>query len=248
MTRRWWYGGLVLVLVGLSGCGKKVVEDEPVVDDTVHLGDTIDIKLADWLAEPRSRLAELTRETHDRVLSKVKEARGDVDTVVLLPRLRAPLTVPVLRQAEFAPKLGISLPPYVKEGEHDSALALHLARHGDVEAALKLVDPADKETVRQIEACKGSRNYPVEWTRLVALTLQESQLKMASGDVDGATELVLLHRQLRSPLDEKTAAGPLAAALLPLGQRGLKAAAVEWRKSGDRKPAVADEIDATLKD
>jgi hypothetical protein len=246
MNLRWLCGGLLVLVVGLSGCGRKDVDPEPVVDETTRLGESIDIKLSDWLAEPREKLAQLAKETHDRLLSRLKEARGDVDSVALLPKLRMPLTVPVLRQAEYSKKLGISLPPYVKEGQHDSLLARHLARHGDVEAALLLVDPADKESREQIEASRGNRNYPLEWTRLVALSLQEGQLKMALGDVDGATELVLLHRQLRTLLDAKAAAGPLGAALLLIGQRALKDAVVEWRESANKKPAVAEVIEATL--
>lgn len=248
MRLRWFYSGMLLLVVGLSGCGKKVEDPGPVVDETTRLGTEIDIKLTDWLAEPRPKLAEMFKETHDRVQARLKDIRANADAVALLPKLRAPLTIPVLRQAEFAPSQGISLPPYLKEGNRDSLVALHLARHGDVEAALMLVDPADRETTQQIEACRMDRNYPVEWTRLVGLTLQEAQLKMAMGEVEGATELVLLHRQLRTLLDAKTAAGPLGAALLPIGQRALKDALVEWRESVNKKTAVAEEIETTLKD
>src|SRR5439155_13363108 len=83
----------------------------------------------------------------------------------LLPQMRFPLAVPVWREAQFSAMLGISLPPYLKEGERDAVLALHLARYGDVEAAQKLADPADAALGGQIEACRYEQNYPAEWTR-----------------------------------------------------------------------------------
>ena len=51
--------------------------------------------------------------------------------------------------------------------------------------------------------------------------LQSARFKLANGEVDGATELVLLHRQLRQLLDARAAAGPLGAALLPCDRRAL---------------------------
>lgn len=247
MKRQFLHCWLLLAIVGLSGCGAKVEETAPPADDnTTRLGETTDINLKAWLEEPRSKLAELSRDTQDRVENALKIAR--TDGVALLPNLRLPLTVPVLREAAYAKTVSISLPPYVKAGEHDSGLALHLARHGDVEAALKLVDPTDAEAIKQIEASRLGRNYPVEWTRLVGLTLLEAQLKMAQGDLDGATELVLVHKQLRTLLDGQAATSPLGAALLPIGQRALKAAVAEWRDGSHKLPVVAEQADAALKD
>src|SRR5262249_18783164 len=141
--------------------------------------------------------------------------RTNAESVDLLPQLHAPVTVPVYGKCRFSDAAGISLPPYLKEGERDAAVALHLARHGDREAALKLADPDDKDLLSQIDAWRTDRDYPLEWTRLVSLALQAAQLKMANGNVEGATELVLLHRQLREVLDSRSAKGPLGAALLP---------------------------------
>ena len=59
--------------------------------------------------------------------------------------------------------------------------------------------------------CRGERDYPIEWMRLVSLVLQNAELKLANGEVDGATELVLVHHQLRSLLDGKSASGAASA-------------------------------------
>ena len=72
------------------------------------------------------------------------------------------------------------MPPYLAEDVKDSGLALHLARFGDVEAARKLVDPADTDALRRIEEMAGFKNYPVEWTRLVALLLHNAQLQLVT--------------------------------------------------------------------
>ena len=251
MKMRWVAGALLLGAVALAGCGQKVEEAEPAVDDTRRLGeDSVGNKLADWLELPCAELAELAVTAHDRLKNSLEGTRigTDIETVILLPKLRMPFTVPVLAEAVYSAKAGISLPPYFKEGSHDPDLALHLARHGDVDAALKVADPTDTALVEKLEACRASRNYPVEWARLVALSLQEAELGMAKGDVDGATELVWLHRHLRSLLDKKAAAGHLGADLLPLGQRALRDAVVAWRESDNKFPAVAEELEATLKD
>jgi hypothetical protein len=245
-----WLCSTLLLAVGLSGCGGKVDDTEPVVDTTTRLGDSIDVKLSDWLELPRKQLADMAKESHDRLETTLKTARtpGEEQSVALLDKLRMPLTVPVLGEAVYSDKLGFSLPPYVKEGARDGDLALHLARHGDVDAALKLVDPENAAVVEKLESYRASRNYPVEWTRLVGLTLQEAEHKMARGDIEGATELVLLHRQLRDLLDKKAAAGQLGAVLLPLGQRALRDAVTAWREGENKFPAVAEEVERTLKD
>src|SRR5262249_49171703 len=136
----------------------------------------------------------------------------------LVPHVRLPLAVPVLREAKYSAKAGISLPPYAPEDLRDSGLALHLARYGDVEAARQLVDPADAATLARIEACRCERNYPVEWTRLTGLMLHVAEVRLANADVDGGTELLVLHRQLRTLLDARAAQGPLGALLLGHGR------------------------------
>src|SRR5262249_29074660 len=137
---------------------------------------------------------------------------------------------------------GVSLPPYLAEGGKDTELALHLARHGDVEAALRLADPADAATSK-IEACRCARNYPAEWTRLVGMMLHAAQIDLATGNLGGGRELVGLHRQLQTVLDAKAQAGPLGAALLGRGRGALAQAAAAWRKEEKNDLAgQADEV------
>ena len=143
------------------------------------------------------------------------------------------------------PRPASSLPPYVAEGTTDSDLALHLARYGDDEAARKLVDPADAEARRRIEASGYGRNYPVEWARLAGLMLHVAQMRLAQGEPEAATELVVLHRQLGEALDAKAAAGPLGAVLLPPGRQALTQAAAAWRGS-KRTALLAEDIEAAL--
>src|SRR5262249_50960602 len=159
-----------------------------------------------WLKKSRKELAKLGEEWAETVATQEKSGRDHPQSVLWLPGLHAPVTLPVFRQAAFSTKAGFSLPPYLKPGRTDRALALHLARYGDHEAALKVADDA---TRRQIEEDKGATNYPLEWSRLVVLAQASAVLKLAGGDPEGASDLVAVHRQLRRLLDKKTAAGPL---------------------------------------
>jgi hypothetical protein len=158
--------------------------------------------------------------------------------------LHLPLVVPGLREANFDDSVGFSLPPYAPKGTRDTALAFHFARFGDQEAADALVDPNDTEAKGRIAAAAYERRYPVEWTRLVGLLLHAAQVRLATGDVDGGTELIVLHRQLRDVLDAKARVGPLGVALLTRGYDVLAHAAAAWR--ADKKTELADQADAAL--
>src|SRR5262249_22969480 len=131
-------------------------------------------------------------------------------------------------------------------GSKDNVVALHLARYGDLEAANGLAEPGNAEISRQIQAAKYEREYPVEWTRLVGLLLHSAQMRLATGDVEGGTELVVLHRQLRAVLDPLAAKGPLGAALLSRGRVTLAQAAAAWR--ADKKEELATQAQAALAD
>jgi hypothetical protein len=251
MRMRWAAGWLLVMLLGLSGCRSQVattVEGTAAEDTTTHLGEKTDISLTDWLKLPRAELAKLGEEWTETVGKHREAARSDVESVQLLPQLHPPIVTAGFAEAKFSPAAGFSLPPYVKEGQKDAAVALHLARFGDHEAALKLADSADKELLAKIDACRGERTYPIEWNRLVALVLQSAELKLANGEPDGATELVLLHRELRSLFDGKAAPQALAAALLPRGRQVLSLAAAAWRELRWNKTALAADIDAALAD
>jgi hypothetical protein len=159
-----------LVMLFALGCSSQVATTEDVVpeDTTTHLSDKIDISLADWLQRPRPELAKLVEEWTETVGKQREWARSNVETVRLLPQLRPPSVAVGFAEAKFSPAAGFSLPPYLKEGQKDAAVALHLARFGDEEAARKLADPADKELLAKIDAYHGERNFPIEWTRLVS--------------------------------------------------------------------------------
>jgi hypothetical protein len=237
---------LLLALAGLSGCRRSEVADVTPVDPVIALGDHIEISLADWLNKPREELARLGDEMALNVEKQQDFARTNVQSVDLLPGLHPPTFFPVFTRCRYSAAVGFILPPYLKEGARDAAVALHLARHGDREAALKLADPTDTTLLSEIDAWRTERNYPAEWTRLVGLTLQSSQLKLSHGQVEGATELVLLHQQLREVLDARAAGGPLGAALLPLGRNALQQAAAAWRDGKVKLPRLVEGVDAAL--
>lgn len=251
MRMRWFAGWSLLMLFALSGCRSRVAstEEQTVPEDTAtHLADKTDISLTDWLKLPREELATLVEEWTATVGKHREIARSDLEPLQLLPQLHLPIVTAGFAEAKFSSSAVFSLPPYLKEGQKDAAVALHLARFGDGEAARKLADPADKDLLTRIDACRGERDYPIEWTQLAALALQNAELKLANADPDGAAELVLLHRELRSLLDAKTASGALGAALLPRGRQALTLAAAAWREPRWNKTALAADIDAALAD
>jgi hypothetical protein len=250
VRRRLWWSLLLLAAVA-CGCGQAeeaVVEapaPAPAEDPPERLGNHINVSLGELLGKPRAELAALADEWAARAQLQEKTRRDGHITLALLPEARFPLIVPVLREAHFVPELGVSLPPYVAEGTKDSDLALHLARYGDDEAARLLADPNGAATGARLDALRCGRNYPVEWTRLVGLMLHEVQVRLAAGETDAVTEMVLLHDQLRDLLDPKAAAGPLGAALLPAGRQTLAQAVPVWRRD-KRTALLAGDVEAAL--
>jgi hypothetical protein len=242
----WVRCALLLALTALAGCRRSEVAETTPVDPAIRLGDHIDISLADWLNKPREELARLADEMAGNIEKQQDFGRSNAGGADLLPGLHAPVTVPVFTQCRYSPAAGLSLPPYVKDGSRDAAVALHLARHGDREAALKLADAADTALLSEIDAWRTDRNYPAEWTRLVGLTLQSAQFKLAHGQVEGATELVLLHRQLHEVLDARAVKGPLGAALLGLGRTALQKAAAAWRDAKVKQPNLVEDVEAAV--
>jgi hypothetical protein len=245
--------GVVVALAlawGLGGCSVTMSTDEPVgagpVDQTQRLGDHVDLSLPQLLAKPRQELAELCDEWVAKIRVLEKAHRDTTVSYLLLPELHVPLAVPVLREAKFSPHAGFSLPPYLADGAKDTDLALHLARFGDVEAARKLAQPGDADILRRIDKLSYERNYPVEWARLAGLMLHAAQLRLATGDPEGGTELLVWHRELKTLLGPKAAHGPLGAALLPRGHRALQQAVAAWRLA--KQSVLVEQANAALKE
>lgn len=223
----------------LGGCGSSEVtvveEPQPAAPSApvpASISDQIELSLTELMARPRSDLARMADELATKIDIQLTAHRTGRLTFALLPDYAAALSVPVLGQAKFSTQLGFSIPPYLADGTRDGDIALHLARHGDVEAARKLVNPADPALSSRIEACRYERNYPVEWTRVVGLLLHGAQIRLATGDVEGATELAALHKQVWWALDARARDGALGAALLGRGRNAFTLAAAAWSKQG----------------
>src|SRR5262249_16957065 len=117
----------------LAGC-KRAATPVAVADDPDrHLPEKSEISLADWLNLPRPELAQRLEDWQTTAGKLLDVRRGDRQSVVLLSVLRPVLTVPVFQHARFSQRSGLSLPPYLAEGEKDPEIALHLARHGDAD-------------------------------------------------------------------------------------------------------------------
>lgn len=234
-------------VVALVGCGRGQIHTDQVPEDReTRLGDC-PVDLAALLALPRSELAKLADEKGALIDTQREALRHQQADELMLPKLAAPRTVAVFHKAKFDPNLGVSLPEYVKRDKTDGAIALHFARFGDHAAAVKFIGD-DPDVGKAVNALKTNKDYPAEWTRLVSLTLIAAQNKLAVGDPEGAREIVGIHRQLATVLDEKAAAGPLGAALLPAGRRAIAQAAKALRGPRWNKTALADDLDQALTD
>jgi hypothetical protein len=236
MRMRYGAGWLVLLaVVGSSGCNRGGRPAAVVEDPNSHLRDETDVAVGNWLNLPRQDLYQRFDDWKSTASKLLDHARADRQAALLLPKLRPTVTLPVFQNAVFSPRAGLTLPSYADDGKKDPVLALHLARFGDADGALLLTDPGDAALRGQIEALRAERNYPVEWTRLVAMVQSVSELRLANGDTKAAETLIQVHKQLRNVLDSKAATGPLGSWLLSGGHRSLEAAGVAWddlRKSG----------------
>jgi hypothetical protein len=248
MCRYWWSAALLTVV--LVGCGQGTrVEAPKDPGDDKQAGDLeagkLEPSLVQLLRAPRKDLAALCDETAVVIRTRKAALEGKDASAGPLGVLRPVPTLPVFREAKFSAATGFSLPPYLKEGRRDAAVALHLARHGDAEAARKLIEPTDRDTLARIDGLALATNVPLEWTRLVALRQHAALLRLAMDDSEGATELVTLHRQTREALGAKGADGPLGAALLGRGHRALELAAAAWRER--KRTNLAEQADKVLR-
>src|SRR5581483_12045551 len=135
------------------------------------LGNTIDTSLSELLGKSRQELVQISEEWATKIRIQEKGLRAGTLHLSLLPDLHLPLILPVWRQSQYSTKNGFSLPPYAGEQSKDSVLAVHVARYGDTEAGRQMVEPGDTAALDQIDKDRYEREYPVEWTRLVAMLL-----------------------------------------------------------------------------
>jgi hypothetical protein len=242
------FGALFLV-AGLGfclGCGGAAPEAEqgqkPPKASTFQIDGPVEINLSELLSRPRKELAGQAAELAERIRLQQRNHREGELAYNLLPDFHLPLAVPIFRKASYSTGLQLSLPPYLDEAKKDSAIALHLARYGDAEAALRLAP--DSTFKNSVEKSRYEKNYPLEWTRLTALHLHNAQVRLATGDEQAGRLLVSFHKQLQTILGPKARAGQLGAILLPRGRSALAQAAVAWRKAGQTN--LADQADAVL--
>lgn len=237
-----WMLALTAVLAGCRRAPVAEVADEQPAADAQPAAST----LTSLLDKPRDELALQGGEIGKRLQDQERARRDAKQRFTLLPTLRLPVVLPVWRESTYNGDLGFSLPPYMAEGGKDTELAVHLARYGDLEAARKLADTADAGAAARLDAYKYERNYPVEWTRLMALQMLAAETRLANNDFDAASEIISLHKQIRSALDARAAAGPLGAALLARGRTALALAAAAWQR--EQKTELVDTIKAGLAD
>jgi len=186
------------------------------------------LSLLELLEKPRAELAELAIEKEQQIVAQDKARNDQVLVFTFMPSARFPTCVPIWQKARYSAKRDMVLPPYLDEAAFDATLALHLARFGDAEAARKLVPPDDKATLAEVNKLALSRNFPAEWTRLVALIMHRSHYSLAEGNNDGARRVVSLHQQLNALLDDDARNSALGAALLPRGRMLLHQAVLAW--------------------
>src|SRR5437764_5371571 len=74
--------------------------------------------------------------------------------------------------------------------------------------------------------------------------LHGAQQRLETGDLEGAAELVLWHRELKTLLGPKAAQGALGAALLPRGHKALQQAVAAWRLA--KQPVLVEQAGAAL--
>jgi hypothetical protein len=226
------------VTLGLAGCGKSLPPENStsvridgptggIGSDASRLTQVIDLEELRKL--PRAELAQRCVDLETTIRRQEQFHREGKLTYTLLPHAQLPMVLPIFRDATFLPERGVTLPPYLKPDAHDGAVAIHVARYGDVEGAKRIAPPNDAAIDQRIRDAAGSKDYPLEWTRLVALILHSNQIALAIDNKDGAKNLIAVHRQLRTVLDDTAKSGPLGVALLGRGLGTLKQAAAAWK-------------------
>jgi hypothetical protein len=225
--------GCCAMLVGCGGSAPVVTEGD--------LVPCSDVSLKALLEKPRAELAELATELEQKIQRQDQLRLAGQLKFALLSQTRLPLAPPIWRKARFSAERGFSVPPYLADRLKDTPLALHLARHGDSEAALLLAEPSDQAAVSKL---KLERNYPLEWTRLAGLLLHHAQFTLATDNLEGGKQLLALHLELRALLPPAARQGALGQALLPRGLDTLEQASQAWKQSG--RDLLAQQANAFL--
>jgi hypothetical protein len=236
MGLRWPLLSLTLTLsLTLAGCSTRRAPDVTPEDTDSRLSESSELDVKAWLSKSRQELAKLADGHKADVDSHLQRLREDSASATLLPTLRVPTQGAVFHQAKYRSDLGFSLPDYA--AAKDAAVADHLARHRDLEAAAKLGG-----------AKADGKTYPVEWTRAVLWALTSAQFKLATGDAQAAADLVIAHKQLLEVLDDDAKKSDLGAVLLPAGKRALSLAARAWRDPKVNRRALAADVDKAVGD
>lgn len=233
---------LALAILGLTGCSRGLPPELPNAETAVGADDlqklAVPIDLGALLKQSRPELAQHCADLEKTIHQQETLWLQGKLVYTLMPDLRLPRAMPVFQEAKYDAARGFSVPSYVAAGAFDSAVAEHLARHGDVEAASKLVDSGDVATSKKIEAARLEKNVPVEWTRLVGLMQHHALILLASDNVDGARQLIAIHTQLREVLSPGAQRSPLGAALLGRGLGTLRQAGEAWMVKEREAPAL----------
>ncbi len=222
----------LLVFLPLIGCSKApeapVRDEKAVLHDTIIRSHSEDLSLAKLLAKSRRDLAHEATDLETVLLRQDQLRQEGQIQLQLLPERRFPFLTPIFREAKYQETVGLSLPPYMEPGRKDSVVAVHLARFGDHEAALQLVEPGDDASLAVINSYRLERNIPLEWTRVVSLLQHQLQFRIACNHPESAKQLLALHCQLRQILPERARNGVLGQTLLPQGLAVLRQAARSW--------------------
>ncbi len=231
-----------LTLLYVSGCSQSA-DNQPSKQTSKKVEPTLkSTSVVKLLDKSRKELADSCQQELDIVRRKEKIRLTGQKPFSLLPHAHLSVVMPIWREASYSEELGISLPPYLTADSNDKLSAMHLAHHGDADGALKLIDAGDKDTAELIKSLKSKRNYPVEWSRLVALLLYEAELRLADGNPEAAWEILGIHQQL----EKLGMPDALRTALMFRGRALLQQAAKAWSETG--KKERAEKIDSTVND
>lgn len=232
--------GLVAGLAGCGSSGPPQVQAAPPVPPPPKR-----VPLDELLKKPRAEIVSRGDDVQTDVRLREEARKKEKITFEFLPKWYQPVVIPGFQDQKYDKDLGFSVPSYVdpKDGAQLRELALQYARIGDAETALKLVG---EKGLAELERYQLDKNYPIEWTRYVALEFHSLQQHVAIGEPDAVHELLAFHQELDKLLDEKAKQSLLGQTLLARGRRTLDAARTEYKNRGNQQ--AYDEVEAALKD